>query len=83
MEIISIQGYEEKKWERQKDHIRQVLEEELKKIHKTNRDEAEERLLHFITLVGDVLSLNPNWRQQREAREAAQREAIAKEFQTY
>ena len=78
MEIISIQGYEEKKWEKQKDHIRQVLEEELKKIHKTNRDEAEERLLHFITLVGDVLSMNPNWRQQREAIAAAQKEEIAK-----
>lgn len=68
MAVINIADYEEQKWEKQKDHIRQTLEEQLKTIHKSNRDEAEERLLHFITLVGEVLTQNPNWRQQKEAK---------------
>ena len=67
MAVINIADYEEQKWEKQKEHIRQTLESQLKTIHKTNRDEAEERLLHFITLVGEVLTQNPNWRQQKGA----------------
>ena len=68
MRVINIADYEEQKWEKQKEHIRQTLESQLKTIHKTNRDEAEERLLHFITLVGSVLSENPNWRKNQASK---------------
>ena len=76
MEIISIADYKDSRWEKQKDHIRQVLEEELKKIHKTNRDEAEEKFLHFITLTGDVLS-TPNYREHIEKKRKEWQEMMA------